>query len=74
MYALDWNKLLLCSSKKYDIHYTHLKKGKKKFQGGGGVLKAQFSNESMMLNWNFWRGERVQATGEYRYFLELHNE
>ena len=43
-------------------HYTHLKKGQKKFQGGGGVLKAQFSNESMMLNWNFWRGERVQAT------------
>lgn len=36
---------------------THSMEGCWKFQGGpGGVQKLNFLNESMTLEWNFWRG------------------
>ena len=46
---------------------------------GRGLSKAQFFKESVMLNWNFWRGGegfkvlKKTSHGEYEYFLEQHN-
>ena len=34
----------------------HPMEGYWKFQGGEGVQKPNFLNESMTLKWNFWRG------------------
>jgi len=45
----------MCRSRKY----PYPPQGRlKKILRGRGVSKGQFLKESMMLNWNFWRGGR----------------